>query len=72
MKRRHFLSNTALGATTATVLSSCQTQSTQGNGTGDSLPNVRWKMQTSWPKSLDTIFGGAQTGCDRVKAMSGG
>ena len=72
MKRRHFLSNTALGATTATVLSSCQTQSTQGNGTGDSLPNVRWKMQTSWPKSLDTIFGGAQTVCDRVKAMSGG
>ncbi|ACB51491.1 TRAP dicarboxylate transporter, DctP subunit [Crocosphaera subtropica ATCC 51142] len=72
MKRRHFLSNAALGATTATVLGSCQSQSVEGNGGGSSLPNLRWKMQTSWPKSLDTIFGGAQTVCDRVKAMSGG
>ena len=29
-------------------------------------------MATSWPKSLDTIYGGAQTVSDRVKALSGG
>ncbi len=72
MKRRSFISNVALGATTATVLSSCNAQSGSGEATGDSLPRIRWKMATSWPKSLDTIFGGAQTVCDRVSAMTGG
>ena len=38
----------------------------------ESLPRLRWRMVTSWPKSLDTIFGGAQTICDRVRAMTGG
>ncbi len=28
-------------------------------------------MATSWPKSLDTIYGGATTVCDRVAAMTG-
>jgi TRAP-type mannitol/chloroaromatic compound transport system substrate-binding protein len=29
-------------------------------------------MTTSWPKSLDTLFGGAQRVCDRVGALSNG
>ncbi len=29
-------------------------------------------MATSWPQALDTIYGGAQTVCDRVSAMTGG
>ena len=37
-----------------------------------SLTNIRWPMVTSWPKSLDTIFGGARTICDRIKEMTGG
>ncbi len=24
-----------------------------------SQPNVQWRMAASWPKSLDTLFGGA-------------
>lgn len=70
MKRRSFISNATLGATTAGVLSACGSQPQQV--TDGALPTLRWKMQTSWPKSLDTIFGGAQTVCDRVKAMTGG
>ncbi|HAC63642.1 MAG TPA: ABC transporter substrate-binding protein, partial [Cyanothece sp. UBA12306] len=72
MKRRSFVNYTALGAASAAVLSSCQSQSGSGEITTDSLPRLRWKMATSWPKSLDTIFGGAQTVCDRVSAMTGG
>ena len=72
MKRRHFISNTALGTTVATVLGSCTNNAIQKNNHDISLPFVHWKMQTSWPRSLDTIFGGAQTICDRVNAMSGG
>ena len=72
MKRRKFLGNVAISATTATVVTACN-QATNAPGVkADSLPNVRWKMVTSWPKSLDTIFGGAETICDRVEEMTGG
>ena len=33
---------------------------------------VRWRIASSFPKSLDTIFGGAETFAKQVKAMSGG
>ena len=33
---------------------------------------VRWRLASSFPKSLDTIFGGAETVAKAVKAMSGG
>lgn len=71
MKRRQFLTNAAISATTAATLVSCQSNN---NSTvqANSLPEVKWKMVTSWPKSLDTIFGGAQTVCNRVREMSGG
>ncbi len=37
-----------------------------------SLPDIDWQMATSWPASLDTIFGGAQLFAERVAAMTGG
>ena len=33
---------------------------------------VRWRMASSFPKSLDTLYGGAETIAREVKAMSGG
>ena len=36
------------------------------------LPNIEWQMATSWPVSLDTIFGGAEVFAQRVSAMTGG
>ncbi|MEY2617279.1 MAG: hypothetical protein RL522_281 [Pseudomonadota bacterium] len=35
-------------------------------------PTVRWRLASSFPKSLDTIFGGADTFARAVKTMSGG
>ncbi|MGK7899563.1 MAG: TRAP transporter substrate-binding protein [Xenococcus sp. (in: cyanobacteria)] len=72
MKRRELLSNLTIGATTATVLAACNQSNNNSNLASGDLPNIRWQMVTSWPKSLDTIFGGAQTVCDRVAAMTGG
>ena len=72
MKRRQLLSNLAIGTTTATVLAACNQTNNNPNLQSSSLPNIKWQMVTSWPKSLDTIFGGAQTVCDRVSAMTGG
>ncbi|MBC6473885.1 MAG: TRAP transporter substrate-binding protein [Hormoscilla sp. GM102CHS1] len=70
MKRRTILHNSALGAATVAAIGACSGPSVQ-TATGE-LPTLRWRMATSWPKSLDTIFGGAQTVCDRVSDMTGG
>ncbi len=33
---------------------------------------VRWRLSSSFPKALDTIYGGAEVFAAQVKAMSGG
>jgi len=52
MKRRDFLKVTGLGAAgTATLAAPAIAQS---------MPEIKWRMATSWPKSLDTLYGGAE------------
>src|SRR5215470_16851768 len=31
-----------------------------------SSPEIRWRMAASWPKSLDTLWGGCEYFCKRV------
>ena len=40
--------------------------------TGGERPRIRWRMATSWPESLGTIYGGVLTLAARVRDMSGG
>lgn len=64
MKRRGFLGKAAVagGIGAAAVVSpSVQSQ-----------PVVRWRMSTSWPKSLDNMFGSADALCKRVGELSNG
>ena len=35
-----------------------------------SQPEIKWRMATSWPKSLDTIYGGAEYLAKRVAEMT--
>ena len=35
-------------------------------------PAVRWRLASSFPKSLDTLFGGSELMANAVKSMSGG
>ena len=68
MQRRKLLKTTAqaLGAGVgASFLGSC-TIRREEHSTTISSPNIRWRMATSWPLSLDTIYGGAETICQRV------
>jgi TRAP-type mannitol/chloroaromatic compound transport system substrate-binding protein len=52
MKRRDFIKVTGLGvAGAATVAAPAIAQS---------MPEMKWRMPTSWPKSLDTLYGGAE------------
>lgn len=69
MERRTFLRNAAIGTVGGAAIASCRRTAP---GTAGALPNIRWRMATSWPESLDTIYGGAKTVCDRVTEMTGG
>jgi TRAP-type mannitol/chloroaromatic compound transport system substrate-binding protein len=71
MQRRQFLTNVSISAVTSATLVSCQSQN-KSTVIANSLPEIKWRMVTSWPKSLDTISDGVQIICDRLKAMSGG
>ena len=37
-----------------------------------SLPEINWEIATSWPLSLDTIYGGAEVFAENVTRLSGG
>src|ERR1700686_5627317 len=50
MKRRDFLKVSASGAAVAAVASPAIAQS---------APEIKWRMTSSFPKSLDTIYNGA-------------
>jgi len=51
MKRRDFLKAGGVGLAASAVAAPAIAQS---------MPEVKWRMTTSWPKSLDTLFGGAE------------
>ncbi len=52
MKRRDFLKVTGIGAAGAATMAA--------PAIAQSMPEIKWRMPTSWPKSLDTLYGGAE------------
>ena len=52
MKRRDFIKVTGLGVAGATTIAA--------PAIAQSMPEIKWRMTTSWPKSLDTLHGGAE------------
>ncbi len=63
MERRKFLGSAAVAGSVAAAALPAQAQGT---------PGVKWRMSTSWPKSLDTIYGSADQLCKRVGELTEG
>ena len=63
MKRRDFLKVSATGAAAAAVASPAIAQS---------APEIKWRLTSSFPKSLDTIYGGAEQFSKYVSEMTDG
>jgi TRAP-type mannitol/chloroaromatic compound transport system substrate-binding protein len=61
MKRREFLKAAGVGMTASAVAAPAIAQS---------MPEVKWRLVASWPKSLDTLFGGCEYFAKRVSEIT--
>ena len=69
MNRRDWLKR--MGLTGAALTLACGDKS--GNSsTTSTTKKVRWRLASSFPRSLDTLFGSAEILADRVRAMTNG
>jgi TRAP-type mannitol/chloroaromatic compound transport system substrate-binding protein len=63
MERRSFLGKAAAGVAASAVAAPAIAQS---------QPTIQWRLAASWPKSLDTLFGGAELIAKRVAEITDG
>ena len=64
MQRRSFLKNTAIGAAAGAVAAPALAQATQ--------PAITWRLASSFPKTLDAIYGSGENFVKRVAQLTGG
>jgi hypothetical protein len=64
MKRRQFIQTAAAGAAAATAIAM--------PAVAQSAPEVKWRLASSFPKSLDTIYGGAEVMAKMVSDLTDG
>jgi TRAP-type mannitol/chloroaromatic compound transport system substrate-binding protein len=62
MERRSFLKKAAVGAAVAAPIAAQAAD----------LPTIKWRLASSFPKNLDTIFGASEVFCKRVSELTGG
>lgn len=72
MQRRAFLKGAGAGLATATTLALPGCGDKQTAGTAGGLPKINWHLASSFPKSLDTIYGAADVLADRVAKITDG
>src|SRR5258707_1860176 len=63
MKRREFLKVGAAGMAASAVAAPAIAQS---------MPELKWRLTASWPKSLDTIYGACETFAKYVSEATDG
>jgi TRAP-type mannitol/chloroaromatic compound transport system substrate-binding protein len=61
MQRREFLKTAGVGLATSAVAAPAIAQS---------MPELRWRLTASWPKSLDTLYGGCEYFAKRIAEIT--
>lgn len=66
MERRDFLKKASVGAAAgaASVIAA--------PAIAQSEPSIKWRLASSFPKTLDTLFGGTEDFCNRLRELTGG
>ena len=64
MQRRDFLTRSAIGASASAIAAPAIADA--------SRPEIRWRLASSYPKSLDTIVGAVEMMCKRVAELTDG
>ena len=72
MNRRKFLKQGLVGGGAASLVAACGGSSESDAPAVHTQQSVTWRLASSFPRSLDTIFGGAEVLAERVDAMSEG
>lgn len=80
MERRKFLTSAGAAAGAGLLLSACgkqeeaapQTAAPAAPAVASGGETIRWRLASSFPKALDTIYGAAETFAQKVKEMTGG
>ena len=68
MERRKFISGAAAGLATGAALAA----SFPKPALADSLPEIKWRLASSFPKNLDTIYGTVDEMCRNISAATDG
>lgn len=77
MRRREFIRKTGVGLATvaasgaATAFAQSSAPAAEPTTTQD-MPVIKWRIASSFPKSLDTIYGGAEVLAKRIAELTGG
>jgi TRAP-type mannitol/chloroaromatic compound transport system substrate-binding protein len=66
MKRRKFLTNAGVGAASAAAATTIVAAPALAQG----MPEVKWRLTSSFPKSLDTLYGGSELFAKMIGEMS--
>jgi len=66
MKRRRFLTDAGVGAASAVAATSI----VAAPAIAQSMPEVKWRLTSSFPKSLDTLYGGSELFAKMIGEMS--
>ena len=66
MQRRRFVTATALGGAALGAAASVLPMP----AIAQSMPEIKWRLASSFPKSLPTLFGGAEYFCNKVAAAT--
>ncbi|MDY0073711.1 MAG: TRAP transporter substrate-binding protein DctP [Thauera sp.] len=66
MERRDFLKKASLGAAAGSGMVLAAPAIAQ------SEPTIKWRLASSFPKTLDVLFGGTEVFCDRLRQLTDG
>jgi len=73
MKRRQFVRKASIAAAGGALVTGCSSGESEGGAAAvQTRPRINWRLTSSFPRSLDTIYGAAEVMAKRVGELTDG